>query len=33
MSLINDMLRNLEGRRAAPAERLRLDGLWAVGCG
>ena len=30
MSLVNDMLRNLERRRAAPTERLRLDGLWAV---
>ncbi|WAC45813.1 tetratricopeptide repeat protein [Pseudomonas sp. SL4(2022)] len=30
MSLVNDMLRDLEARRAAPNERLRLDGLYAV---
>lgn len=30
MSLVNDMLRDLEERRAAPAERLQLDGLQAV---
>jgi len=30
MSLVNDMLRDLEARRAAPAERLQLDGLHAV---
>ncbi|QKE65509.1 tetratricopeptide repeat protein [Aquipseudomonas campi] len=30
MSLVNDMLRDLEERRAAPAERLQLDGLHAV---
>ncbi|MDM8348171.1 hypothetical protein P8H27_04590 [Pseudomonas sp. sp1636] len=30
MSLVNDMLRDLEQRRAAPGERLRLDGLHAV---
>ncbi len=30
MSLVNDMLRDLESRRAAPNERLQLDGLYAV---
>ena len=30
MSLVNDMLRDLEQRRAAPTERLQLDGLYAV---
>ena len=30
MSLVNDMLRDLETRRAAPNERLQLDGLYAV---
>lgn len=30
MSLVNDMLRDLENRRAAPAERLALDGLYAA---
>lgn len=30
MSLVNDMLRDLEERRAAPGERLHLDGLHAV---
>ncbi len=30
MSLVNDMLRDLEERRAAPAERLALEGLQAV---
>ena len=30
MSLVNDMLRDLETRRAAPSERLQLDGLYAV---
>ena len=30
MSLVNDMLRDLEQRRAAPTERLHLDGLYAV---
>ncbi len=30
MSLVNDMLRDLEKRRAAPGERLQLDGLYAV---
>ncbi|WP_137820492.1 lipopolysaccharide assembly protein LapB [Pseudomonas sp. 2FG] len=30
MSLVNDMLRDLEERRAAPTERLQLDGLHAV---
>jgi MSHA biogenesis protein MshN len=30
MSLVNDMLRDLEARRAAPTERLQLDGLHAV---
>ncbi|WP_341304360.1 hypothetical protein [Pseudomonas sp. TMP25] len=30
MSLVNDMLRDLEARRAAPAERVQLDGLYAV---
>lgn len=30
MSLVNDMLRDLESRRAAPHERLQLDGLYAV---
>jgi MSHA biogenesis protein MshN len=30
MSLVNDMLRDLEERRAAPGERLALDGLQAV---
>ncbi len=30
MSLVNDMLRDLEERRAAPTERLQLDGLYAV---
>jgi MSHA biogenesis protein MshN len=30
MSLINDMLRDLEARRAAPTGRLQLDGLYAV---
>jgi MSHA biogenesis protein MshN len=30
MSLVNDMLRDLERRRAAPSERPRLDGLVAV---
>lgn len=30
MSLVNDMLRDLEGRRAGPAERLKLDGLLAA---
>lgn len=30
MSLVNDMLRDLEERRAAPGERLQLDGLHAV---
>src|SRR5690606_39462648 len=30
MSLVNDMLRDLEARRAAPAERERLSGLYAA---
>lgn len=30
MSLVNDMLRDLEARRAAPTERVQLDGLYAV---
>ena len=30
MSLVNDMLRDLEERRAAPGERLALEGLHAV---
>jgi len=30
MSLVNDMLRDLEARRAAPAERERLFGLYAA---
>jgi len=30
MSLVNDMLRDLEQRHAAPTERLQLDGLYAV---
>lgn len=30
MSLVNDMLRDLETRRAAPAERVQLDGLYSV---
>ena len=30
MSLVNDMLRDLEERRAAPTERLALEGLQAV---
>lgn len=30
MSLVNDMLRDLETRRAAPTERLKLEGLQAV---
>lgn len=30
MSLVNDMLRDLEARRAAPAERARLGGLYAA---
>ena len=30
MSLVNDMLRDLEARRAAPTERERLDGMHAV---
>ncbi|WP_043308083.1 lipopolysaccharide assembly protein LapB [Pseudomonas sp. ML96] len=30
MSLVNDMLRDLEDRRAAPTERLALEGLHAV---
>ena len=30
MSLVNDMLRDLEARRAAPAERPQLDGLRSV---
>ena len=30
MSLVNDMLRDLEERRAAPTERLALEGLHAV---
>ncbi|SIP97591.1 lipopolysaccharide assembly protein LapB [Aquipseudomonas alcaligenes] len=30
MSLVNDMLRDLEERRAAPGERLALEGLQAV---
>jgi len=30
MSLVNDMLRDLEARRATPTERLQLDGLHAV---
>ncbi|WP_252273487.1 tetratricopeptide repeat protein [Pseudomonas subflava] len=30
MSLVNDMLRDLEERRAAPSERLTLEGLHAV---
>jgi len=30
MSLVNDMLRDLEARRAAPKEREQLDGLQAV---
>lgn len=30
MSLVNDMLRDLDARRAAPAERLPLEGLYAV---
>lgn len=30
MSLVNDMLRDLEQRRAAPGERLALEGLHAV---
>lgn len=30
MSLVNDMLRDLEKRRAAPGERQQLDGLYAV---
>ncbi len=30
MSLVNDMLRDLENRRAAPTERLALDGLYAA---
>ena len=30
MSLVNDMLRDLEERRAAPGERLQLDGMHAV---
>jgi MSHA biogenesis protein MshN len=30
MSLVNDMLRDLEARRAAPAERLELGGIHAV---
>lgn len=30
MSLVNDMLRDLETRRAAPTERLQLEGLQAV---
>lgn len=30
MSLVNDMLRDLETRRAAPNERVQLEGLYAV---
>ena len=30
MSLVNDMLRDLEARRAGPGERPQLDGLYAV---
>lgn len=30
MSLVNDMLRDLEARRAAPTERVQLDGLYSV---
>jgi MSHA biogenesis protein MshN len=30
MSLVNDMLRDLEARRAGPSERPQLDGLYAV---
>ncbi|MBE7374780.1 tetratricopeptide repeat protein [Pseudomonas lopnurensis] len=30
MSLVNDMLRDLEARRAAPAEREQLGGMYAV---
>lgn len=30
MSLVNDMLRDLDARRAAPSERVPLEGLYAV---
>jgi MSHA biogenesis protein MshN len=30
VSLVNDMLRDLETRRAAPTERVQLDGLYSV---